>query len=306
MHLSKYIKILRSTLGNIISDVKSNEPPNENTVLHYNDIIAAQWALEKTKDFEQHEITFNRELFAKHIEWLQDNFPDGEQEMQVVEALQQLIASKTHIISSNDGMLYVGDQLLIVHHLDGDVDTIDANAPNMTHLVSSLYDMFQTSDAIHDGDYFSLNGKIIAKCEGVHVVPVQDNAVVILTNYNFGPEELTTIHNELGVKIVDDSGSPHHVVYMGTPENLKVLIRKYWPDYFENEGDIDEQIGDWPYLATWGEGYGDPATRLVPSSFFNSENGYSLENQTLLQVLAPGRTLDLSDLSGLHRVKRLY
>lgn len=306
MTLSKYIRMLRATLTSIISEVKHKEPPEFNAVLYDGDIIDARRALEKTKDFEQHEVSINRELFAKHIEWLQDNFPDGEQEMQVVEALQQLIANKTHNISAKDGMLFVDDTLLLVNHLNGEVDHIKEHEPNMAHLVSALYDLYQTSDTAHDGDYFSLNGKIIAKCEGVHVVPVKENAVVLLTNYTLGPEELGKLNQALGVKIVDDSGKPHHVVYMGTPENLKHMIHEYWPDHFENEGDIDAEIGDFPYLATWGEGYGNPETRLVPRSFFNDENGYSLETQNLLQGLAPGRTINLSDLSGEHRVKRLY
>jgi len=59
------------------------------------------------------------------------------------------------------------DELLIVRYNEGDVDTISKDGENMYH---ALYDLYQTSDALKDGDVFTLDGVAIYKCEGVHVI----------------------------------------------------------------------------------------------------------------------------------------
>lgn len=117
--------------------------------------------------------------------------------MQAVQALRDVFEiNQTHVISEKDNMLYLDDTLLIVHHKSGDVDTIDAREPHMQQLVASLYDLYQTADTIHAGDQFSLNGKIVAKCVDVHVVAVQETAVVLLTNYTFMPEDIAMLDRD--------------------------------------------------------------------------------------------------------------
>lgn len=111
---------------------------------------------------------------------------------------------------------------------------------------------------------------------------------------------------DVKVQIVDDTGGPHHVIYKGAPSDLKKMIKEYWPDHFESEGDMDAAIGNWPYIASWGSGYSHPGTRLVPQSFFSEENGYETHMQNAIRCMAPGRTLDFTDPSAEHYVKRLY
>lgn len=62
------------------------------------------------------------------------------------------------------------DTLLIKRYPAGDVDTICAEHPNMEHLHSALYDLYQGSKQIKEGDNFELDGKILFKTESFHVV----------------------------------------------------------------------------------------------------------------------------------------
>lgn len=60
------------------------------------------------------------------------------------------------------------DSILIYHYDGGDIDTLMKDA-NM--MLGALYDLFQVSDNLHDGDTFDTTfGEFI--CQGVHVVPV--------------------------------------------------------------------------------------------------------------------------------------
>ena len=61
------------------------------------------------------------------------------------------------------------DTLLIMRYDSGDVDTISKNGKNMHE---TLYDLYQTNDNLKEGDTFSLRGKVVYKCEGVHVVKI--------------------------------------------------------------------------------------------------------------------------------------
>lgn len=62
-----------------------------------------------------------------------------------------------------------GDMLLIVRYNEGDCDTVHDNNENMHR---ALYDLLQTSDCLHDGDDFAIDGTVVYRCEGVHVVAV--------------------------------------------------------------------------------------------------------------------------------------
>ena len=59
--------------------------------------------------------------------------------------------------------------LLLVRYKEGDFDTVTENNEKMHE---SLYDLYQTSEHLKDGDTFILNGELVYRCEGVHVVKV--------------------------------------------------------------------------------------------------------------------------------------
>lgn len=113
-----------------------------------------------------------RQTLLNHVMWLEDNFCDGEQEMQAVQIIRELLRTKIHAVTVRNNELWMGEFPIIVRHQEGDIDTISATKPNMAHLISALYDLYQVSDVIKNGDVFSLNGQIIARCVDVHVIPV--------------------------------------------------------------------------------------------------------------------------------------
>lgn len=247
----------------------------------------------------------NREILIKHIQWLEDTFDSGSQEVLVAKALRQVCGTRVHDISNKDGFLYLGDMVLVVRHQDGDCDTIDAKNPNMDHLVSALYDAYQVSDNIKYGDQFTLNGEIIANCVDVHVIAKSKMQFIVLTNYNFNEDDLAKLYDEFKVKVVDDSGAPHHVVFMGERKNIIAMVATHWEDHFESDSELQDAIVDSNYVATWGEGY-SPETQLVTKSFFSEENSYDTKAISRIEKLVAGQTVDLSDPSGFHTVKRLY
>ena len=59
------------------------------------------------------------------------------------------------------------DTMLIVRYDSGDCDTIQSIGENMHH---ALYDLYQTSDTLKDGDEFSIDGTVVYRCQGIHVV----------------------------------------------------------------------------------------------------------------------------------------
>lgn len=61
-----------------------------------------------------------------------------------------------------------GTRLLVVHYPEGDYDTVGPSSrPELLH--RALFDLYQTDDTFKDGDTFSLDGRIVARCEGVVV-----------------------------------------------------------------------------------------------------------------------------------------
>lgn len=75
-----------------------------------------------------------------------------------------------HVITSDaNGKLELDGDLLIHRYPEGDVDVVSRdNAEQL--LIPTLYDEYQMSDTIKDGDEFVLDGKVIARCEGIHVI----------------------------------------------------------------------------------------------------------------------------------------
>lgn len=43
---------------------------------------------------------------------------------------------------------------------------------NDEHMHESLYDLYQVHNDLKDGDTFAINGVVVYRCEGVHVVKV--------------------------------------------------------------------------------------------------------------------------------------
>lgn len=71
------------------------------------------------------------------------------------------------------GIRLHGELLLHVYPA-GDCDVVTyENARDL--LCGALYDAYQCSDELHDGDEFYLRDELVARCEGVHVVPVGSN-----------------------------------------------------------------------------------------------------------------------------------
>jgi hypothetical protein len=60
------------------------------------------------------------------------------------------------------------DTMLMVRYPAGDADTVARRGEPMHR---ALYDLYQTCEGLHDGDEFALRGKVVYRCEGIHVVP---------------------------------------------------------------------------------------------------------------------------------------
>jgi hypothetical protein len=62
------------------------------------------------------------------------------------------------------------DILLIYRYGDGSCDTI---TENNQHMHATLYDLYNSiGTTLQDGDTFTLDGVVVYRCEGVHVVKV--------------------------------------------------------------------------------------------------------------------------------------
>ena len=59
--------------------------------------------------------------------------------------------------------------VLLVRYENGDCDTVANNDQKMHE---ALYDLYQCNDNLKDGDTFTLDGVVVYRCEGVHVVKV--------------------------------------------------------------------------------------------------------------------------------------
>jgi hypothetical protein len=74
-------------------------------------------------------------------------------------------------LTEDDAYLLCGDILLVVYPA-GDCDVIRGDSPP-EKLHRALYDYYQCSDELKDGDEIALpDGTVFARCEGVHVVRV--------------------------------------------------------------------------------------------------------------------------------------
>lgn len=74
-----------------------------------------------------------------------------------------------HKLDNRNGTFYLHDQMLLVFYPEGDCDTVGPKTKKAL-LHRALYDAYQCSDVLKDGDTIALpSGKEIARCEGVHV-----------------------------------------------------------------------------------------------------------------------------------------
>ncbi len=75
-----------------------------------------------------------------------------------------------HKLVSKEGVYHLEDEMLIVRYPEGDIDTIGPKS-SKKNLHRALYDHYQCSDVMEDGDQIANSrGRVIARCEGVHVV----------------------------------------------------------------------------------------------------------------------------------------
>jgi len=79
--------------------------------------------------------------------------------------------AKWHVLDAPNGDCYLQDQMLIVRYDEGDCDVVNRHMEGfMKHLHHALYDEYQCSDVMKDGDEICLYGRVRFRCEGVHVV----------------------------------------------------------------------------------------------------------------------------------------
>lgn len=75
-----------------------------------------------------------------------------------------------HKIEVKDGTYYLEDQIMLIFYRGGDVDTVGTKT-SKKNLHRALYDHYQCSETMKDGDQIAnSHGRVIARCEGVHVV----------------------------------------------------------------------------------------------------------------------------------------
>ena len=66
------------------------------------------------------------------------------------------------------------DTMLLVIYDSGDCDTVTEPGERMHR---ALYDLYQTTDSVRDGDVFCIDGVPRYRCEGVHVLPIPGSEV---------------------------------------------------------------------------------------------------------------------------------
>lgn len=74
------------------------------------------------------------------------------------------------LIVQPGGDVTLNGEMLIVRYPAGDVDVVSTKLKDWEQkLHSALYDLYQCSDDLADGDEFMLRGRVRFVCEGVHV-----------------------------------------------------------------------------------------------------------------------------------------
>ena len=81
--------------------------------------------------------------------------------------------TKHHLNIGAGGNVWLQDKILIVRYPEGDYDIVNRKMGGfIDHLHRALYDEYQCSEVLKDGDEFILAGKVVFRCESVHVVKV--------------------------------------------------------------------------------------------------------------------------------------
>lgn len=77
-----------------------------------------------------------------------------------------------HKLVSKEGCYYLCGKLLIVYYKGGDIDVAGPKT-SKKNLHRALYDFYQCEEGLKDGDEIvNSRGRVIARCEFVHVVMV--------------------------------------------------------------------------------------------------------------------------------------
>jgi hypothetical protein len=79
-----------------------------------------------------------------------------------------------------EGDITLNGEMLLVRYPDGDCDVASVLLEGWEEkLLRALYDEYQCSDVLKDGDRFVLLGRIKFKCESYHVVPCDEEYVPV-------------------------------------------------------------------------------------------------------------------------------
>ena len=75
------------------------------------------------------------------------------------------------LLIEKGGDITLNGQMLIVRYPEGDVDVLNTKLKNLDEKMRRcLYDEYQVSDVLKDGDEFAFRGRVKFACEGIHVV----------------------------------------------------------------------------------------------------------------------------------------
>lgn len=81
-------------------------------------------------------------------------------------------------IERGTGNVLLNGEMLIVRYPEGDCDVVSTKLKDWRDkLHRALYDEYQCSEVLRDGDQFMLQGRIRYECEGVHVTQCDKSLV---------------------------------------------------------------------------------------------------------------------------------
>lgn len=119
-----------------------------------------------------------------------------------------------HTLLAHDGLLYLGDDLLVCLHEGGDCDTVSwpLQPGDSILLTSALYDEVNAGSLLQDGDYVFLpDGSLFGSVSEVHFIPapapgptdedkllgllegIADAARAKLADWNLTPEQAVVV-----------------------------------------------------------------------------------------------------------------
>lgn len=81
-------------------------------------------------------------------------------------------------IERGTGNVLLNDEMLIVRYPEGDCDVVSTKLPKWEKkLERALYDEYQCSEVLKEGDEFMLRGRVRFECVSFHVLPCDRSLV---------------------------------------------------------------------------------------------------------------------------------